>query len=137
MEHTAEVTFLSGTDAKKFYDATPNDILYRKDASGPQYASVKWVEDVTPMSSLVEQHIENGVTRCVHAIGILDYTIERLKFEAGGRVDRRGNPMRKVESVEKGISARGVSQRSFFCSNRGVLTDTIASIRDFPVLRHP
>lgn len=105
MEHTAKVTFLDGDDAKHFVDATPNDILFAKG----KYAVVKWVEDVTPMSSLVQQYIDNGCTRCVQAIGTDDFPIEKLKATAGGKLNRLGRPMRKVEHVEKGTNARGVS----------------------------
>ena len=111
MEHTAEVTFLNSADAQKFFDATPNGIQIRKDSSGIQYAEVKWVEDVTPMSSLVQQHVDNGVTRCVHAIGVEDLPMEELKALARGKMNRQGLPMRKVESIEKGISARNVGLR--------------------------
>ncbi len=103
------MTFLDGADAQRFFDATPNGILFRKDTSGSRYAEVKWVDEVTPMSSLVKQHLENGATRCVRAIGVdEDWSVEGLKALAGGKSNRSGLPMRRVESVEMGVNARNV-----------------------------
>ncbi len=107
------MTFLDGADAQRFFDATPNGILFRKDTSGSRYAEVKWVDEVTPQSSLVKQHLENGATRCVRAIGVdEDWSVEGLKALAGGKSNRSGMPMRRVESVEMGVNARNV--RSHF-----------------------
>lgn len=117
-DHSADVTFLHTADAQNFFDATSNDILFRKDSSGAShYASVKWVDDVTPMSSLVQQHIASGVTRCIQAIGIPTFTIEALRAHAGGKMDRRGAPMRKVENVGTGVNARGVDLTSLGSCN--------------------
>lgn len=109
LDNKAEVTFLDGADAQKFFDATPNGILFRKDTSGSRYAEVKFVEDVTPLSSLVKQHLENGATRCVRATGIdEDWSVAGLKALAGGKSNRSGQPMRRVEGIEIGTNARNV-----------------------------
>lgn len=109
LDSKAEVTFLDAADAEKFFDATPNGILFRKDTSGSRYAEVKWVDEVTPISSLVKQYLENGATRCVRAIGVdEDWSVEGLKALAGGKSNRSGLPMRRVESVETGVNDRNV-----------------------------
>ena len=109
LEHGAEVTFLSGADAQKFYEATGNGILFRDDNTGKHYAEVKLAEDVTPMSSLVQQHVDNGVTRCLLAIGVEEgLSSKDLEAMAGGKSTQQGNPVRRVESIETGINARNV-----------------------------
>lgn len=110
LDNKAEVTFLDGIDAQRFFDATPNGILYRKDAAaGNRYAEVKFIDEVTPVASLVKQHLENGATRCVRAIGIdEDWTVAGLQALAGGKSSRTGLPMRKIESVEIGVNERNV-----------------------------
>ena len=128
------MTFLNAANAQTFFDATPNGILFRKDGSRSHYAEVKWVEDVTPMSSVVQQHIDNGATRCVHAIGLEDVPIELLQVLAGGKTGRLGLPTRKVESVEKGVSARGVSSSLLNLVVFEVLIEATASHRDLPLL---
>ena len=104
---SAAVTFINAADAENYYKKTPNGILYRSSNDNLQYfAEVRMADDVTPVSGMVQEYVNNGFTRCVRAIGV-DFakSLEELHAVAVGK----SSVPRKLEGLEDGKSPQGVS----------------------------
>ena len=110
---SAIVTFIKPEDAQAYYDATPNGIIFRHTPDGPYTAEVKLHEDVTPVSSLVQQYVDNGATRCVKAIGFDVVTPLGDLYRLGrGPVNSRGQIPRRLERLTDDMTLSGVSTPS-------------------------
>lgn len=98
----AFVTFLRAEDATKYYDATANDLLFKKDGA-EHVITTQLGKDVDPVSGVLKEWIEKEFTRCVRAVGVeKDWSVEALNKFAG-------NKGRKVEKVIDGSNKNGVS----------------------------
>ncbi|KAL8902957.1 MAG: hypothetical protein Q9207_004257 [Kuettlingeria erythrocarpa] len=98
----AFVTFLRSEDAMKYYEATANDLLFKKD--GAEHVIMTQLgKDVDPVSGVLKEWIEKEFTRCVRAVGVdEDWTVQALNETAS----KKG---RKVEKVIDGTNKSGVS----------------------------
>lgn len=112
--NAAAVTFINSADAEKYYNSTPNGVVYRSTSETLQYvAEIMMADDVTPVSSLVQEYVNHGFTRCVRAIGVdVAMSLEELTAIAGGKPNSRGSVPRKLERLEDDMSCRGVSVQS-------------------------
>lgn len=108
---SAAVTFLNAADAERYYNKTPNGVVYRSFNDSPQhFAEVKMTDDVTPVSSLVQEYVKAGYTRCVRAIGVdVALSLADLHAAAAGKASLRGGAVRKLERLEDDMSPQGVS----------------------------
>ncbi|KAL8731457.1 MAG: hypothetical protein Q9166_003432 [cf. Caloplaca sp. 2 TL-2023] len=99
---SAFVTFLRGEDAAKYYEATGNGLLYKRD--GVQHVIMtEMTKEVNPVSGVLREYIEKEFTRCVRAIGVdKDWTMMALQETAA----RKG---RKVEKIVDGLNASKAS----------------------------
>lgn len=98
----AFVTFLRPEDAMKYYEATANDLLFKKDGA-EHIIMTQLGKDVNPVSGVLKEWIEKEFTRCVRAVGVdEDWTIEALNETA----TKKG---RKIEKVVDGTNKSGVS----------------------------
>ncbi|KAI4207003.1 MAG: hypothetical protein LQ348_000725 [Seirophora lacunosa] len=105
----AYVTFLHADDAAKYYDATANGVLYKKE--GVDHVIMTDLgKDVDPVSGLLREWTEKEFTRCVRAVGVdEDWSLHALYATA----EKKG---RQVEKVVDGIDVNGVS--NFFLMSR-------------------
>ena len=70
-ETTASVKFLHPADCTKYYEATSNGLVYKKDLQGRELAVfVELAKDVDVIGGLLQSWIDTGVTRCVRAVGV-------------------------------------------------------------------
>ena len=100
---SATVLFLHADDCTKYYDATSNGIVYKKEKEKECVVFVELAKDVDVVGGLLQEMIKNGVTRCVRAIGVDDdWGMEGLYQIAS----RKG---RKVEGIEDSRTTQGVS----------------------------
>ena len=98
----AYVTFMHAEDCAAYYKTTSNDVKYI--ASGqPCYVTVTQDTDVNPPSGGLKTAIEKEFTRSVRLIGVEE------SFSLADLWALAANKGRKVESVENGKTARGVS----------------------------
>ncbi|KAL9006228.1 MAG: hypothetical protein Q9188_001000 [Gyalolechia gomerana] len=105
----AFVTFLHAEDAMKYYDATGNGLLYKKD--GIEYVIMTELgKDVDPVSGVLREWTEKEFTRCVRAIGVdKEWSMETLHETAA----RKG---RKVEKILDGANVNKMRSVTFrFC----------------------
>lgn len=124
---SAVVMFLRGEDCKKYYEATPNGVHYKKNGKEGD-AFVEIGDQVDVIGGRLLSWIGKGFTRCVRAVGVKsDITPAQLEILAQDQ-------KRRVEGIEDGKTATGVSSISMF--NRVMLKIHKASIRYFPILRH-
>lgn len=101
-ETSAVVVFLRAEDARKFYDATPNGVVYMRDGKKCT-AFVEIGEDIDVVGGQLATYIEKGFTRCIRVIGAApDISLTQLWAKAEDK-------NRRVESIEDGKSAAGVS----------------------------
>ncbi|KAL8802050.1 MAG: hypothetical protein Q9182_004063 [Xanthomendoza sp. 2 TL-2023] len=101
-EKSAYVTFLRGQDAEKYYEATGNGLLYKKD-DVEHVIMTEMTREVNPVSGILREYIEKEFTRCVRAIGVdKDWTMKALQETAA----RKG---RRVEKIVDGLNASKVS----------------------------
>ena len=108
--NSAAVTFINASDAQKFYDDTPNGIVFRRTSDVLHYAETRMAQDVTPLSSLVMHYVDVGITRCVSAIGVdIGMSLEHLKAVGSGRLSPRGQLPRMLECLIDDMNAGGVS----------------------------
>ncbi|KAL8723034.1 MAG: hypothetical protein Q9225_000576 [Loekoesia sp. 1 TL-2023] len=106
---TAFVTFLRPDDAMKYYDATANGLLYKKD--GVEHVIMTDLgKDVNPVSGILREWTEKEFTRCVRAIGVdKEWSMESL-YETAGRKGR------KVEKIVDGKNVNKMRSVTFrFC----------------------
>ncbi|KAL8944632.1 MAG: hypothetical protein Q9216_000329 [Gyalolechia sp. 2 TL-2023] len=106
---TAFVTFLRAEDAMKYYDATSNGLLYKKD--GIEYVIMtEFGQDVDPVSGVLREWTEKEFTRCVRAIGVgKEWSLELLHETAA----KKG---RKVEKIIDGANVNQMRSVTFrFC----------------------
>ncbi|KAL8763367.1 MAG: hypothetical protein Q9184_000838 [Pyrenodesmia sp. 2 TL-2023] len=105
----AFVTFLRPEDAMKYYEATANDLLFKKD--GAEHVIMTQLgKDVDPVSGVLKEWIEKEFTRCVRAVGVdEDWTMQALNETA----TKKG---RKIEKVIDGTNKSGMRSVTFrFC----------------------
>ncbi|KAI9872822.1 MAG: hypothetical protein M1830_001151, partial [Pleopsidium flavum] len=108
---SASVVFLHAEDCIKYYDATSNGLVYKKDGGKEDVCFVELAKDVDIMGGLLRGYIEYGVTRCVRAIGVEEEWGLPALFKMAGRKGR------KVEHVIDGVSAGGTRSVIFrFCN---------------------
>ena len=112
----AYVTFIHARQAAKYYDATPNGVIYRLIAgvhpsqSNKNVAETFMCDDTTPQSSVVRDYVARGFTRCVRATGVdIGMSLAILRVIAGGKNNAQGVPPRRVENVIDDINVAGVS----------------------------
>ena len=99
----ASVVFVNADDTKKYYDATANGLVYKKEGDKEHFVLVELAKDVDVVGGLLREMIDKLVTRCVKAIGVEeDWGMPALWKMA----ERKG---RKVENIVEGINAGGVS----------------------------
>ncbi|KAI4088860.1 MAG: hypothetical protein LQ344_005786 [Seirophora lacunosa] len=106
----AYVTFLHADDAAKYYDATANGVLYKKE--GVDHVIMTDLgKDVDPVSGLLREWTEKEFTRCVRAVGVdEDWSLHALYATA----EKKG---RQVEKVVDGINVNGMRSVTFrFCN---------------------
>lgn len=97
-------------DAKTFYDATSNGIVFRSDSEGTYCAETELDTNPTPVSSYVQGWFTQGATRCVKAIGVDPViSLQGLQALAEGKSSSRGSPTRRLERLEDSMNAGGVS----------------------------
>ena len=98
----AYITFMHAGDCDAYYKVTSNDVKYT--ANGQQcYVTVSLDNDVNPPSGGLKTAIEKEFTRSVRLIGVEgNYKLEHIWAMAS----HKG---RKIESIEDGKTARGVS----------------------------
>lgn len=101
---TATVRFMDADACKQYYDKTSNGVVYSKDTQNREMvAFVELAKDVEVVGGMLQQSIDNGVTRCVRAVGVdEDWGIEGLTKMA----ERKG---RKLEGLSDSKSPGGVS----------------------------
>ncbi|KAL8738564.1 MAG: hypothetical protein Q9181_000671 [Wetmoreana brouardii] len=103
---TAFTSFLHAQDADKYYEATGNDLVFKKDGV-EHVVSTQMSKEVNPVSGILREYIEKEFTRCVRAIGVdKEWTMKYLHETAA----RKG---RKVEKIIDGVNMRSVTFR--FC----------------------
>ena len=114
LSSSAIVTFINPNDAQAYYDGTPNGIIFRKTPECLHYAEVRLDNDVTPISSIVQQHFDDkGATRCVKATGVdVATSLEDLHKLGNGPMNSRGQIPRKLERLVDDTNASGVSTPS-------------------------
>lgn len=98
----AEVLFVDPDDCKRYYDSTPNGIVY----PGSKDRHIE-VEACPPESARnnVKEILEKGMTRCVRAMDVeADWTKVALGKVAAGKAGKRA-----VENVLSGLDPKGVS----------------------------
>lgn len=105
-EKFAVVVFLRAADCQKYYDATPNGIVYKRDGK-ELCAFIEKGDDVDVTSRQIASYIEKRFTRCVRAIGV-DPKIPLNKLWAKAEEKRR-----RVEWIEDEIPQAGVSWMNF------------------------
>ena len=100
---TATVRFMKAEDCISYYDKTSNGVVYKKDAQNREVACfVKLAKDVDVVGGLLGNWVEQGVTRCVRAVGVdKDWSTEALK-KMGERKSR------KLEGIADTINPAGV-----------------------------
>ena len=98
----AFATFMHAEDCAAYFKATSNDVKYT--ANGQQcYVTVTLDNDVNPPSGGLKTAIEKEFTRSVRLIGVEE------SYGLGDVWALASNKGRKVESIENGKTARGVS----------------------------
>lgn len=105
----AFVTFLRAEDAAKYYDATGNGLLYKRD--GTEYVIMTELgKDVDPVSGVLREYTEKEFTRCVRAVGVdKAWTMDALHEIAG----KKG---RKVDKILDGANVNNMRSVTFrFC----------------------
>ena len=76
------------------------------------HAEVKLHDEATPISSLVQQYINNGATRCVKATGIDIITPMEDLYRLGiGPMNSRGQIPCRLERLVDDVTASGGSTR--------------------------
>lgn len=98
----AEVLFINPDDCKRYYDSTPNGVVYP--SSKDRHIEV---EACPPESARgnVKEILEKNMTRCVRVMDVEDdWTKVALAKVAAGKDNKRA-----VESVVSGMDTRGVS----------------------------
>ncbi|KAL8678508.1 MAG: hypothetical protein Q9186_005144 [Xanthomendoza sp. 1 TL-2023] len=101
-ERSAYVTFLRDEDAAKYYEATGNGLLYKKD-DVEHVIMTEMTQEVNPVSGILREYIEKEFTRCVRAIGVEEDWTMRALHETAARKGRR------VEKIVDGLNASKVS----------------------------
>lgn len=100
---SAAVVFVDADDTRKYYDATANGLVYKKEGDEEHFVLVELAKDVDVVGGLLREMIEKSATRCVKAIGVEeDWGMPALWKMA----ERKG---RKVENIVEGVNAGGVS----------------------------
>ena len=103
----ASVVFVDAEHTKKYYDATANGLVYKKDGDKEHFVLVELAKDVDVVGGLLREMMEKSVTRCVKAIGVAeDWGMPALWKMA----ESKG---RKVENIVEGVNAGGVSRILF------------------------
>ncbi|KAL9598967.1 MAG: hypothetical protein Q9219_004150 [cf. Caloplaca sp. 3 TL-2023] len=98
---TATVVFLHSDDAMKYYDATGNGLLYKKNGVD-HLIMTELGKDVDPVSGILREWVEKEFTRCVRAIGVdKDWDMASLQKTAE-------NKGRKVEKIIDGANVNNV-----------------------------
>ena len=92
-EKSAVVVFLRAEDARKFYDATPNGVVYMRDGKKCT-AFVEIGEEIDVVGGQLATYIEKGFTRCIRVIGVApDMSLTQLWAKAEDK-------NRRVESIK-------------------------------------
>lgn len=100
---SASVVFVDADDTKKYYDATANGLVYKKEGDKEHFVFVELAKDVDVVGGLLQEMIDKSVTRCVKAVGVdEDWGMPALWKMA----ERKG---RKVENILGGVNDGGVS----------------------------
>lgn len=108
----ALVKFLTADGCKKFHADTVNGI----EVAGDKKSAVVFVELAEGPNStndVIQGCIDNGMTRCVRAIGKVDYTDAQLMGFAKGKSQIN---KREVDCIKHGKNTRGVSYCLTLCS---------------------
>lgn len=99
---SADVLFAYAEDLQNYLEATANGIKFKKDGRD-LVAVVEKGRDVDVASGQLCKYLEQGFTRCVRAVDVLDkFTPEELRMKAGFK-------NRKVEGIDIGQTEAGVS----------------------------
>ncbi|SLM39924.1 hypothetical protein LPUS_10587 [Lasallia pustulata] len=108
---SASVVFVDADDTKKYYDATANGLVYKKEGDKEHFVFVELAKDVDVVGGLLQEMIDKSVTRCVKAVGVdEDWGMPALWKMA----ERKG---RKVENILGGVNDGGVRTVTFrFCN---------------------
>lgn len=107
---TALVKFLTADGCKKYYDETKNGIEVVGDSKSV-VIFVELAEGPNSINDVIQGCIDGGVTRCVRAIGKVDYTDAQLMDLARGISQSN---KRDVDCIKHGKNARGVSYLLYF-----------------------
>ena len=98
----ATVLFVHADDCLKYYNQTPNGIVYKKDGKKEHAAFVDKGDDPDVVGGMLRQWIDQGVTRCVAVRDLEEeWTMDELRAKAVGT-------RRQVESIEDGFFPPGV-----------------------------
>lgn len=127
---TASVRFMDADACTQYYDDTSNGIVYKKDVQNREsVAFVELAKYVNVVGGMLQQWIDNGVTRCVRAVGVdEEWGTDGLK-----KIAERKN--RKLEGISDSKNHGGVSIDEIF-PNLPLLINALAgSFRDFPLLQ--
>lgn len=99
---SAEVLFANAEEFQSYCDATKNGIKYKKDGRD-LVAFVEKGKDVDVVSGQLCTYLEQGFTRCVRAVDVLNkFTLGELRIKAEYK-------NRKVEGIAIGQTDAGVS----------------------------
>lgn len=95
---------MKADDCMAYYDKTSNGVVYKTDDNGQEKASYVYLrKDVDVVGGLLNAWIEQGVTRCVRAVGVEeDWSIDGLKKLA----EKKG---RKLEGISVSKNPGSVS----------------------------
>lgn len=99
---SADVLFAYADDCQRYCDASANGIKYKKDGRD-LVAFVDKGKDVDIVSGQLSSYLEQGFTRCVRAVDVLD------KFAPGDLRMKAEFKNRKVEGIDIGKTEAGVS----------------------------
>ena len=101
---SAFVLFVHAKDCENYYEKTANGIVYDTGTNNREtVAFVDKAKDVDVVGGMLRAWIEQGVTRCVRAVGVpKDVSTGRIRKIA----EEKG---RRLEDIDIDVNARGVS----------------------------
>ena len=103
--------FVHADDCAKYYEATSNGVVYKKEGNKELVIFVELAKDVDVIGGMLQEMIDKDVTRCVRAFGAdEDWTIEGLRKMA----ERKG---RRLEGIEDDMGTTGVSSTQMEARN--------------------
>jgi len=114
---SAQVIFIDADDCQKYLDATANGIEYDLPSARGEVAFVDPGRDVDVVGGRLRDMLQNGVTRCVQAIGV-DKNLSSIEIAAFPKSKALG-----IEGIRDTVSAKGYRTVCWrFCEIREALT---------------